>query len=358
MSGCGASQYPHMFRAGLPLDELIEESGILRVDKLRELTEKPVVEQVEWRLNDCCNTALIRLKWAFVYYLKEHYYDELYMANLEKKGRPYDYPPMLMALARIIMDVEGLTLRQVAEELQHLLSPEMDIKISYTTLCRRLGKIDLSEYLKNNLGQLGLEQIIAAVDTTGLSPNWRGKWLEKKHGMGTRKRASWIKFGILVSVSGHIPLSFVVVNDSVADVKTLKPLLIQAKKHGFKIIKVAADKAYDARYIYEYLLAEGILPAILPRKGGSTKSRGSPYRAELVMFMNNYSERALKDLLGIKDRLAVERFYAIFKAMFSEKIRSRKKSHIINEIRNKFILIQYYLALRYLVMSHLIESNW
>jgi len=141
------------------------------------------------------------------------------MANLEKKGRPYDYPPMLMALARIIMDVEGLTLRQVAEELQHLLSPELDIKISYTTLCRRLGKIDLSEYLKNNLGQLGLEQIIAAVDTTGLSPNWRGKWLEKKHGMGTRKRASWIKFGILVSVSGHIPLSFVVVNDSVADVK-------------------------------------------------------------------------------------------------------------------------------------------
>jgi len=41
-----------MFQAGLPLDELIEEFGILRVDKLRELTEKPAVEQVKWRLND------------------------------------------------------------------------------------------------------------------------------------------------------------------------------------------------------------------------------------------------------------------------------------------------------------------
>ncbi|MHA1339098.1 MAG: hypothetical protein ACTSO2_03840 [Promethearchaeota archaeon] len=57
--------------------------------------------------------------------------------------------------------------------------------------------------------------------------------------------------------------------------------------------------------------------------------------------MNNYSKRALRDLLGIKDRLAVERFYAIFKAMFLEKIRLRKKSHIINEIRYKFILVRY-----------------
>ncbi|MHA1394507.1 MAG: hypothetical protein ACTSRZ_13455 [Promethearchaeota archaeon] len=74
----------------------------------------------------------------------------------------------------------------------------------------------------------------------------------------------------------------------------------------------------------------------------------------VVLFMNNYSERALRDLLNIKDKLAVERFYSIFKFIFSERLYSRKQPHILNEIKNKFI----YLTIRYLVMNHIIQLNW
>ncbi|MHA1340338.1 MAG: transposase [Promethearchaeota archaeon] len=215
-----------------------------------------------------------------------------------------------------------------------------------------MAKIDLGEYLENYLEYVGMDYITVAVDTTGLTPNGRGQWLEKKHGDGTRKKASWVKFGVLVLVDGHMLLSFVAVPNNVADIKVFKPLLEQAKKHRFKIVRLGADKAFDSRAIYEYLLKEGILPAIMSRKGGSTRNRGSPFRAELVLFMNNYSERVLRDLLNTKDRLAVERFYSIFKFIFLERLYSRKQPHILNEIKNKFILIQYYLK----VFSH--ESHY
>ncbi|MHA1394506.1 MAG: transposase, partial [Promethearchaeota archaeon] len=167
----------------------------------------------------------------------------------------------------------------------HLLSPELDIQISYSTLCRRMAKIDLGEYLENYLEHVDMNYITVTVDTTGLTPNGRGQWLEKKHGDGTRKKASWVKFGVLVFVDGHMPLSFATVPNNVADVKVLKPLLEQAKKHRFKIMRLGADKAFDSRAIYKYLLKEGILPAIIPRKGGSTKNRGSPFRAEIPFLI-------------------------------------------------------------------------
>ncbi|MHA1340044.1 MAG: hypothetical protein ACTSRZ_07530 [Promethearchaeota archaeon] len=90
------------------------------------------------------------------------------------------------------------------------------------------------------------------------------------------------------------------------------------------------------------------MPAIVSRKEVSTKNKWPPFWAEPVLFMNNCLERVLRDLLNIKDSLAAESFYSFFKFLCSELLYSRKQPHIINEIKNKFIFIQYYLTLRYL----------
>ncbi|MHA1340506.1 MAG: hypothetical protein ACTSRZ_10265 [Promethearchaeota archaeon] len=57
---------------------------------------------------------------------------------------------------------------------------------------------------------------------------------------------------MLVIARCHIALSFTMTLNNVADCKLLKPLLERAKRHGFKITRLAADKAFDAIYMSIY----------------------------------------------------------------------------------------------------------
>ena len=75
---------------------------------------------------------------------------------------------------------------------------------------------------------------------------------------------SWLKFHALVLADSHIPLAFVLTPDNVGDSKVLVELVKMAKRFGFKIVKLYADKAYDVKKIYIFLLMEGIIAAIIP----------------------------------------------------------------------------------------------
>ena len=120
-------------------------------------------------------------------------------------------------------------------------------------------------------------------------------------------------------------------------------------------MKLYADKAYDVKKIYIFLLMEGIIAAIIPRKNSSTQARGCPYRAELARFMRDYGEDNLRKLLGMKKRLSVERFYWIYKSLFDERIYSRNPRYIFHEVMTKFFLTQYYLINLYLARANKIQ---
>ncbi|MHA1341934.1 MAG: transposase [Promethearchaeota archaeon] len=117
------------------------------------------------------------------------------------------------------------------------------------------------------------------MDSTGLTLNNRGKWLETKHGTGTRDSAAWVKFHTMVISDSHIPIAYEITPKEIADCQTFYNLFRSAKKDGFKIVKIDADKAYDVKYIYNKLSKVEVLPVILPRKGSISKSRGVPFQA-------------------------------------------------------------------------------
>ncbi|MHA1339587.1 MAG: transposase [Promethearchaeota archaeon] len=112
-----------------------------------------------------------------------------------------------------------------------------------------MSKIDIGEFLEDSLAHLNIEEIKATVDSTGLTLNNRGKWLETKHGTGTRDSAAWVKFHTMVISNSYIPIAYETTPKEIADCQTSYNLFHSAKKDGFKIVKIDADKAYDAKDI-------------------------------------------------------------------------------------------------------------
>ncbi|MHA1339588.1 MAG: hypothetical protein ACTSRZ_13935 [Promethearchaeota archaeon] len=109
--------------------------------------------------------------------------------------------------------------------------------------------------------------------------------------------------------------------------------------------------------IYNKLFKVEVLPAILPRKGSISKSRGCPFMCGFVRFIQDYSERIVKTIFNTKDRLSVERYFAVFKALFTERVYSRTPYNIFQEVYNKYVLSRYYLSKYYLAKNHLIQLN-
>ncbi|MHA1299293.1 MAG: hypothetical protein ACTSO9_07660 [Candidatus Helarchaeota archaeon] len=66
----------------------------------------------------------------------------------------------------------------------------------------------------------------------------------------------------------------------------------------------------------------------MPRKASASKSRGCPFRCDLVRFIQDYSEQIARTILNTKDRLSAERYFAAFKALFMERVYSRTPYNI------------------------------
>ncbi|MHA1341125.1 MAG: transposase [Promethearchaeota archaeon] len=346
-----------MEKAGFPLNSIFDQKGGLRIDKLELLFRREKQGKRDWKLYNECKPILIGLKYAFVDIVKTIYYDELASINYKKNGRWYDYPPSLMALVVIIKLVDNCPYRKLAKELSLILRPELDIHIPFSTLSRRMSKINIGEFLKGYLVDLTIEEIKVAVDSTGLTLNNHGKWHETKHGTGTRNSTEWVKFHIMVISGSHISIAYAITPNGIADCQAFYNLFYSVKKDGFKIVKLDADKAYDVKDIYNKLTEAEVLPAILPRKGSISKSRGCPFRRDLVRFIQDYSEQIARTILNTKDRLSAERYFAVFKALFTERVYSRVPYNIFQEEYNEYVLSRYYLSKYYLAKNHLIQLN-
>ncbi|MHA1341359.1 MAG: transposase [Promethearchaeota archaeon] len=337
------------------LHAVIDKHGNLRKDKLVEVVAAEEEAKPDWKIYDKVEISLVILRHEIKRLVKRIYYEELEMVNEGKRGRPYKNPPCLIVFGILAKLDESKDYRETAAEINQAFADDLHLSINFTTLWRRIDEIDIRDYLDLYVEMLDLKEVEVAVDSTGLTLNYRGQWLELKHGSGTRKRARWLKFHALVLADSHIPLAFVLTPDNVGDSKVLTELVKMAKRFGFKIVKLYADKAYDVKKIYIFLLMEGIIAAIIPRKNSSTQARGCPYRAELARFMRDYGEDNLRKLLGTKKRLSVERFYWIYKSLFGEQIYSRKPQYIFHEVMTKFFLTQYYLINLYLARANKIQ---
>jgi len=257
----------------------------------------------------------------------EKWDEELQKMNKGKVGRPYLYPETFIYFLGFL-HIVFLPLRQLEGFLRRLSKYIPRLKpLDYSTICKRLKKLNIE--LPRNLG----EDLIIAIDSTGMKVTNRGEWI--RHKWKTRK--GWIKVHIAVDVKTKKLLALRVTDERTGDGKMLKPLVEQVKRRGGKISRVYGDGGYDSRENFNYLAGKGIEPVIKTRKNASTKARGSPSRARMVREVRKLGYEGWRDKYKYGDRWMVETFFSGVKRVFGETVRSKTIEGIFKEVEMKLI---------------------
>jgi len=135
---------------------------------------------------------------------------------------------------------------------------------AYTVVNRRC------RHLHNEVKASGKKKKSIVIDRTAAKVYGEGEWKVRQHGYS--KPRTWRKVQLAVEQSSGAIESCVVTTNSVADAAMVGGLLSEVKG---KVVKVAADGAYDNKKVYEELHKRKIQPVIPPRKGARITKHGN-----------------------------------------------------------------------------------
>lgn len=245
--------------------------------------------------------------------------EELQEMNLGKNGRPFRYPYSLMLFLGTLRVVFSLPYRQLdglARGLGKLISiPAPD----YSTLSLRIPKLDLDPDLDYEPREG--EEVVIAVDGTGIKVTNRGEWMRKK-------RKGYIKIHIGVDIKTKQAVSLEVTDDKTHDGERLKPLVRKAQKR-VRVEGVLGDGGYDLHDSFQFLADEGIEVGIKVREDSNPNCGGV---REEVMRAYLKEPLAWKEQVGYGQRWMAETFFSGFKRLFGEVVSAKKFERIVRAI--------------------------
>lgn len=261
---------------------------------------------------------------------------ELKEMNKDKVGEPFHYPNTFLLLLGYAKVYFHLPYRQTEGIAQgHAKGKVPDIP-NYSTINRRLNRLNIEIKEDNKNKEFEYEYIIIAIDSTGIKVTNRGQWMRDKWNIKNKK--GYLKIHVAVNVKTKKILSIEVTDEHVHDSKALPNLVenIITSNNMISIGKLIADGAYDGNNIFRYLGDKGILPCIKVRKN-STKVRWKKGN-----FLRNLSVLAQRnDLSGWKDsvsygqRWIIEAVFSSIKRMFGEYVYSVRLKNMIQEMMLK-----------------------
>lgn len=263
------------------------------------------------------NEQLVKRGWFYLSLdFVEGWDNELKAMNKRKNGRPYRYPRTFIQFCSLIYTYMHLPYRQLEGYLRALSGFVPGLKSAdYTTLWERIRKEDLSIPLPDN-------DIVVAVDSTGIKVTNRGDWIREKHGT---KRRGWIKVHLAVDVETRKPVAFEITNETIADNEMVEPLL-----NGIKVKDALMDGGYDKKSVFAYLKKKGISkPGIKTRKNAVANDDSD--RSESVLEMKKLGYDSWKKIHGYGRRWAVEGVFSAIKRIFGETVRATSPDGMIKE---------------------------
>ena len=141
----------------------------------------------------------------------------------------------------------------------------------FTTIWWRVGrmKINLDHQKVNPLER---DDVVIAVDSTGIKVTNRGEWILDKWKNKRTIRKGFIKIYVAaVDIKTKKIVSMRVTKEDIHDGKMLKELVDDASKK-YHIKKVMADGGYDSKGNFHYLDEMNVIPTIKIRKNSSVKN--------------------------------------------------------------------------------------
>ena len=257
---------------------------------------------------------------------------ELKKMNKGKEGANYRYPNSLILLLATVhayllpyRQLEGF-LRVMSLHIKKLKEMVPD----FTTIWWRVVRTKINLNPKVNLER---DNIVIAVDSTGIKVTNRGEWILDKW-KNKRKRKGFIKIHLAVNIKTKKIVSMIVTKEDVHDIKMLKEIVNDVSKN-YDIKKVLADGGYDSKDNFRYLDELKITPIIKVRKNSSIKNNSKciPRKLSVIQQLDNL--KRWKKTHGYGMRWMAESAFSSIKRTFGEHVSSVKWNNIVNEVMLK-----------------------
>jgi IS5 family transposase len=261
---------------------------------------------------------------------------ELKEMNKDKVGEPFHYPNTFLLLLGYAKAYFHLPYRQTEGIAQGHARGKVPSIPHYTTISRRINKLNLKIKEDIKVDEFEDEYIVIAIDSTGIKVTNRGQWMQDKWKAGKK---GYLKIHIAVDVKSKKILSMKVTDEHVHDSKML-PQLVEdvTKSNHMSAGKVFADGAYDSNDVFGCIADNGILPCVKVRKNAKVRLKTNHILRNLAVISQKNNLQKWKDSVSYGKRWIVETVFSCIKRMFGEYVYSVRLKNMKQEMMLKALL--------------------
>ncbi len=286
------------------------------------------------------NRSLVRRgEILFSYGFLDEWDTVLAKMNESKKGRKFVYPDSFVLAIGYIRVCFHLPYRQT-EGVIKATGKSMPSHPSYGHICKRVNS------LKADFNSSGIktdydDDLVIAIDSTGVRVTNRGQWMsEKWGGVKNKRKRGYLKIHVAVNTRTREILALEVTDEKVHDGTVMKKLVghvLDSHQHNKRVKSVLADGAYDSNANFRFLDGERIKPAIRVRRNSVASTKNSKTRnGEVWQQAKDVLKWKMKRSYG--KRWMAETAFSSIKRTFGEHVCATRFQNMVKEMMMKVSL--------------------
>jgi transposase len=296
------------------------------------------------------NRSLVRRgEILFSYGFLDMWDSELDRMNESKKGRPYSFPDSFILVIGYMRAYFHLPYRQT-EGIIKATGKSLPHHPSYGHICKRINSLNADFHIGIKTGDDD-DDLIIAVDSTGIKVTNRGQWMSDKWGdaAGNKRKRGYLKIHVAVNIKTREILALEVTDEKVHDGTVMKKLVENVlydrhhhhhhhhHHHKEKVKSILADGAYDSNENFILLKGKRIKPVIKVKRNSVVSSKNSKTRnAEVRQQTKDFLKWKRKRKYG--HRWMAETAFSSIKRMFGEHVSSTRFQNMVKEMMLKVSL--------------------
>ncbi len=252
----------------------------------------------------------------------DSWYSELERMNDGKRGAQYHYPDSFIQLLGYMRVYFHLPYRQAEGVVMAHASNKVPSIPNYSTISRRVNSQDIRISERREVGN----DIIIAVDSTGIKVANRGEWMRHKWHV----RRGYLKIHVAVDIKNKKIISLKVTSEEVHDGKMLKKLVDTASESN-NVKGALADGMYDSNKNFRYLSKNHIKAGIKTRSNSKVRPTHCNARNMSVIRQQKNLKR-WKRSVSYGQRWMAETVFSSIKRTFGEYVTARKFQNMTKEL--------------------------
>jgi len=252
----------------------------------------------------------------------DSWYSELERMNDGKRGAQYHYPDSFIQLLGYMRVYFHLPYRQAEGVVMAHAGNKVPSIPNYSTISRRVNSQDIRISEQQHVGN----DIIIAVDSTGIKVANRGEWMRHKWHV----RRGYLKIHVAVDIKNKKIISLEVTSEEVHDGKMLKKLVDTASVNN-NVKGALADGMYYSNKNFRYLSKNHIKAGIKTRSNSKVRPTNCNARNMSVIRQQKNLKR-WKRSVSYGQRWMAETVFSSIKRTFGEYVTARKFQNMTKEL--------------------------